>query len=56
MEREKEILEVINMMKENEVTIMVLFVNPEVATLFLCTAYRKGVYPNYVFLFLQCDS
>ena len=42
MEREKEILEVINMMKENEVTIMVLFVNPEVATLFLCTAYEKA--------------
>ena len=50
--QKRDSLEVIKLMKKNEVTIMVLFVNPEVATQFLCTAYDKGlVFPNYVFLF-----
>ena len=49
--RKQDALEVVNLIRKRSVTIVALLVNPELAALFLCTAYDEGlVYPHYVFL------
>ena len=44
-------LEAVKFIKENQITVIALSVNPELAALILCTAYDEGlVYPHYIFL------
>ena len=44
-------LEAVKFIKENQITVIALLVNPELAALILCTAYDEGlVYPHYIFL------
>ena len=44
-------LEAVNFIKENQITVIVLLMNPELVALILCTAYDEGlVYPHYIFL------
>ena len=44
-------LEAVKFIKEKEITVIALLVNPELAPLILCTAYDEGlVYPHYIFL------
>ena len=44
-------LEAVKFIKEKEITVIALLVNPELAALILCTAYDEGlVYPHYIFL------